>query len=449
MCGRLLSEVEEEASELLSDLIRIDTTNPPGNETKAAEFLADKLAKEGLVPEVLESVEGRGNLIVRVKGTGEGPSVLLLSHLDVVPAKPEEWSIHPFSGMIRDGFVWGRGALDCKGLVAVEALVVMLLAREGFKPKGDVVFAATADEEAGGHAGVGWLVEEHPEKIRADYAINEGGGYTMPVAGKHFFLVQTAEKGIVCVRIRAGGRPGHGSRPGVGDNAVLRMAEVVKRLGAHRSKVSVVPAVRRLLKTITEEVEAASPLRSLLDATHIADQTLDRLAKVDRGVAEDLRTMIRATMTPTMVHGGVKENVIPSMCEGVFDCRILPNQTEASLLEEIGEVLRGIEELEIRVIESNAPSESPPDTELFRLIEETLRDFAPECSSTTLLSPGGTDSRFLRPLGTVCYGFRPLKTDVPYLEFLEMTHGIDERLSIQNLVLGTSVLYDVLHRFMA
>jgi len=445
----LLHEIEEEITTLLSDLIRINTTNPPGNETPAAKFLAKTLEEEGLKCEVLESSKGRGNIITRIKGSGEKPSLLLLSHLDVVPATPKEWSVDPFSGLVKEGYVWGRGALDCKSLVAIETMVMKLLVRNEAKLKGDVIFAATADEETGGAAGVGWLVENRPDKIRADYVINEGGGFSIPLNGKHMFTVQTAEKGIVWMKIKAHGRPGHGSIPGAADNAILRMAEVMRRLGTYRSKVKVVPTVKQMIKEFSKERGAiARRLSSLLTNPFFADRVLDQMAKREKGMAEFIRAMIRTTIAPTMVHGGIKENIIPSECEGVFDCRILPGQTKESLLDEVKEVLKDIENLEFDYIKANEPSESPFDTVLHRQVQETLRDFVPGCSVVPFMMTGGTDSRYLRPLGSVCYGFQPSKTEASMDEMLKMTHGIDERISVENLVFGTSVLYRLVERFM-
>jgi len=448
MCAKLFHGVEDEVTTLLSDLIRINTTNPPGNETAAAKFLAKALEAEELKCEVLESSKGRGNVLTRIKGSGEKPSLLLLSHLDVVPATPKEWSLDPFSGSVKEGYVWGRGSLDCKSLVAIETLVMKLLARNEVKLKGDVIFAATADEEMGGGAGVGWLVENCPEKIRADYVINEGGGFSIPINGKHVFTVQTAEKGIVWMKIKAHGRPGHGSIPGVADNAVLRMAEVARRLGTHRSKIKVVPTVKHMITELSKERGViARRLSSLMTSPLFADRILDRMAKKEKGMAEFFRALMRTTIAPTMIHGGIKENIIPSECEGVFDCRILPGQTKETLLREVKEVLKDIENLEFEYIKADEPSESPFSTALYRQVGETLREFLPDCSVVPFMMTGGTDSRYLRRLDSVCYGFQPLKTDVSMDELLKMTHGIDERISVENLIFGTSVLYRLVERF--
>ena len=452
MCAQLLKEIEEEVTNLLSDLIRINTTNPPGNETEAVKFLTKNLEKEGFACEVFESAPGRGSLITRLKGTGEGPSLLLLSHLDVVAANPKEWSVDPFAGVVKDGFVWGRGAIDMKSMTAMEVMVMKLLKRNNAQLKGDVILAATADEEKGGEAGAGWLVKNYPDKVKADYVINEGGGLAIPVDDKNIYTIQTAEKGILWFKVKAKGRPGHGSMPGAADNAILRMNKIVEKLGNYRAKMTVVPTVRQFLSEIAKE----SPLlqqaaNMILQNPEVADQILDMLAQKDKVMAEELRAQLRMTIAPTIIHGGVKENIIPSECEAVFDCRILPEQTPEQAMEEIKALLKDVvdlEKVEFETIQANEPSESPTNTPLYEEIINVLKEFEPNCSVAPILLTGGTDSRFFRKIGTVCYGFQPLRADMPYGEILKTVHGIDERISIENLVFGTSVLYNVVERFL-
>jgi len=451
--SKLLHDIEDEVTDLLRELIRFDTTNPPGNETVAAKYLAKTLGEEGFACEILESSHGRGSVITRLKGDGDKPSLLLLSHLDVVAADPKEWSVEPFSGLIKDGFVWGRGALDMKSITAIEVMVMKLLKRNDIQPKGDVILAATADEEAGGRAGVHWLVHNYPEKIRADYVINEGGGFGLPINGGLMFTVQTAEKGVMWLKIRAKGRPGHGSIPGAADNAVLRMAEVAHRLGTHRSKIKLVPTVKAFIEGLAKARKGAVPSRlfsTLITNPLLADRILDRMAKDQSSMVEFIRAMLRATIAPTIIHGGLKTNIIPSKCEGTFDCRILPGQTKESLMVEIREVLKDVdlEKLEFEFDKTDAPSESRVETPFYREIQDVLKEFEPNCGVVPFMQTGGTDSRFLRELGCVCYGFGPMRVDLPVDEFLRMAHGIDERISIENLVFGTSVLYRLVEKFM-
>ncbi|MEM3770305.1 MAG: M20/M25/M40 family metallo-hydrolase [Candidatus Bathyarchaeia archaeon] len=451
MKSELLTEIEDEITALLSDLIRINTTNPPGNETQAAKYLAETLEKEGFKCEVLESASGRGNVITRLKGTGEKPSLLLLSHLDVVAANPKEWSVDPFSGLVKDGFVWGRGAMDMKSMTAMEVMIMKLLKRNNVKLKGDVILAATADEEKGGEYGASWLVRNHPEKVRAEYVINEGGGQAIPMDGKNVFTIQTAEKGILWFKVKAKGRPGHGSVPGAADNAILRMNRVVEKLGNYRAPMVLTPTVKQFLAVIAEEnVEAKQALTILLQNPDKGDEILDMLAQKDKAMAEELRAMLRMTIAPTIIQGGIKENIIPSECEAVFDCRILPGQKTAEALNRIKELLRDVdlEKLDFGMIQANEPSESPMDTPLYGLMVETLKEFEPYCTVVPTLLTGGTDSRFFRSLGAACYGFQPALSDMPYGEILKMVHGVDERISIKNLVFGASVLYHVVERFL-
>jgi len=451
MYAQLLREVEKEVTNLLSDLIRINTTNPPGNETEAAKYLAETLEKEGFKCELFESMPGRGSIITRLKGTGEKPNLLLLSHLDVVAANPKEWSVDPFEGVVKDDFVWGRGALDMKSMTAMEVMVMKLLKRNKMKLEGDVILAATADEEKGGEAGAGWLVRNHPEKIRADYVINEGGGLAIPIEGKNIYTIQTAEKGILWFKIKAKGRPGHGSVPGTADNAILRMNRVVEKLGNYRAKMAVVPTVKQFLSQITKENKTVQQaLMLLLQNPDIGDQILDMLAEKDKAMAEELRASLRMTIAPTIIHGGIKENIIPSECEAVFDCRILPGQTPTEAMNEIRSLLKdvGLENLEFDTIQANEPSESSANTQLYELIVAVLKKFEPTGSIAPILLTGGTDSRFFRKIGSICYGFQPMRADMPYGEILKTVHGIDERISIENLVFGTSVLYDIVERFM-
>jgi acetylornithine deacetylase/succinyl-diaminopimelate desuccinylase-like protein len=450
MCAQLLKEIEEEATNLLSDLIRINTTNPPGNETEAAKYLAETLEKDGFKCELFESAPRRGSVITRLKGTGEKPSLLLLSHLDVVAANPSEWSVDPFSGMVKDGFIWGRGALDMKSMTVMETMVLKLLKRNNVKLKGDVILAATADEEKGGEAGAGWLVSNCPEKIQAEYVLNEGGGLSIPIGNKNIYTIQTAEKGIYWFKVKAKGRPGHGSVPGAADNAILRMNKVVERLGNYRAKITMVPTVKQFLSEVAKEDKMVQQAVTLLFRNpDVGDQILDMLAQRDKAMAEEIRAMLRMTVAPTMVHGGVKENIIPSECEAVFDCRILPGQTPPDAMNEIKSLLKDVEmeKLEFETIQANDPSESPANTPLYELIVNVLKEFEPECSAAPILLTGGTDSRFFRNTGSICYGFQPMRADMPYGEILKTIHGIDERISIENLVFGTSVLYNVVERF--
>jgi acetylornithine deacetylase/succinyl-diaminopimelate desuccinylase-like protein len=433
-------------------LIRINTTNPPGNETAAAKYLVNHLTREGFDCELFESALGRGSIITRLKGTGEKPSLLLLSHLDVVAANASEWSVDPFGGLVKDGCVWGRGALDMKGMTAIEVMALKLLKRNNVKLKGDVILAATADEEQGGLAGVDYLLRNYREKILADYVLNEGGGSAFPTQNKNVFTVQTAEKGILWFKVKAKGFPGHGSMPDLADNAIMRMNKVIEKLGNYRSQVLLVPTVTSFLNEVAkEDANLQQPISRLLANPELSDQVLDELAKTAKSFAEEIRSRIRMTITPTIIHGGVKENVIPSECEAVFDCRVLPGQTTTQALGLIKDLLKdvGLERLEFETIQVNEPSESRAETPLYDVITSVLKEFEPNCGVTPMLMTGGTDSRFFRKMGSVCYGFHPMRPEAPFDKMVKREHGIDERISVENLVFGTSVLYEVVKRFMS
>jgi acetylornithine deacetylase/succinyl-diaminopimelate desuccinylase-like protein len=452
MSVQLLKEVEEEITNFLSELIRINTTNPPGNETIATKYLAEHLSRESFKCELFESAPERGSLITRLKGTGEKPSLLLLSHLDVVAADAKEWSMDPFGGVVKDGFVWGRGALDMKGMAAIEVMVMKLLKRNGVKLKGDVILAATADEEQGGLSGADYLLRNYPKKIFAPYVLNEGGGLAIPTQNKNVFTVQTAEKGILWFKVKAKGTPGHGSMPNVADNAIMRMNKVIEKLGNYRSQVSLVPTVKRfLVEMAREDAVLQEPFSRLLANLELSDQILDELAKTEPQLAEEIRPRLRMTITPTIIRGGVKENIIPSECETVFDCRILPGQESAQAIGLIKALLDEVdsEKLVFESLQVQEPSESKAETPLYDAIVAVLREFEPNYGVTPMLATGGTDSRFFRRMGSVCYGFHPMRSDVPYGEMDKMVHGVDERISIENLVFGTSVLYETVKKFMS
>jgi acetylornithine deacetylase/succinyl-diaminopimelate desuccinylase-like protein len=450
---QLMKEVEKEVTQLLCDLIRINTTNPPGNETAAAKYLSENLSSEGFKCELYESAPNRGSIITRLKGTGEKPNLLLLSHLDVVAADAKEWSVDPFAGIVKDGFVWGRGALDMKGMTAIEVMVLKLLKRNRVKLKGEVVLAATADEEQGGLSGVDYLLRSYPEKIFAPYVLNEGGGLAVPTRNGNVFTVQTAEKGILWFKVKAKGTPGHGSMPNVADNAIMRMNKVIEKLGNYRSRVSLVPTVKRFLEEIgREDAALQEPFRRLLANPELGDQILDELAKVSPQLAEEIRPRLRMTITPTIIHGGVKENVIPSECETVFDCRILPGQKSAKTIALIKTLLAEVdsEKLLFESLQVQEPSESTAETPLYGAIAAALREFEPNRGVTPMLTTGGTDSRFFRRKGSVCYGFQPMHPEEAVSgKVVKREHGIDERISIENLVFGTSVLYETVKKFVS
>lgn len=453
MSAPLSQTVRDEVTSLLQKLIQINTTNPPGNETAAAQLLSRELSNEGFECEIIESKPSRGNIITRLKGTGEGPSLLLLSHLDVVAANPNEWSVNPFSGEVKDGFVWGRGALDMKSMTAIEVMTMKFLKRTNVKPKGDILLAATADEEKGGFDGAGYLMAKYKDKIYADYVLNEGGGTAVSTRNGNVFTVNAAEKGILWFKIKAKGIPGHGSTPNLADNAVLRMNRVINKLVNYVPKIRFIPTVKGYLEEIAKKDPALQkPFNEMLANPEHSEQILDALAGQGEPLAEEIRPRIKMTLTPTRISGGVKENIVPSECEAIFDCRLLPGQTVEETLSLIKSLLIdvGLENLSFEIIQAHEGSESPMQTPLYAAISSVLREFEPNCSVSPTLMTGGSDSHFFREAGSVCYGFHPMHPEPPVNgRFIKREHGIDERISVDNLVFGTSVMFETVKKFMA
>ncbi|HYY33683.1 MAG TPA: M20/M25/M40 family metallo-hydrolase, partial [Gaiellaceae bacterium] len=306
--------VRDEAVEVLRELIRADTVNPPGNETRAAELLRDYLEDAGVECVLYAKVPERANLVARLPGGGGGPTLLLLSHTDTVLADPEEWSVDPWSGELREEQVWGRGALDMKSQVAASAVAVAALAREGFEPAGDVIFAATADEEVGEDFGLSWLCSAHPDAVRADFCVNEGGGERVELADRTVYLCSTAEKMSSPFVLRVHGRSGHASMPGIADNALVKAAAFVERLGRFEQPPRLLPETEAFFASVG----------TVPDPTELPE----RLAALSPGVRGMVEPMLSLTVSPTMIEASRKQNVIPALCEVVCDCRLLPGQSQ-------------------------------------------------------------------------------------------------------------------------
>lgn len=440
-------EYAEEVTNLLCALIRFDTTNPPGNETPCAEFLRQRFEAEGIEAAVVESAPGRGNVIARLPGEGGGKSMLLLSHLDVVPVQePGEWTVEPFAGEVRDGFVWGRGAMDCKCLTAMEAQAMFVLKRAGARLKGDLLFAAVADEEVGGVYGAGWLARERPETLRADYCINEGGGIAFSVApGKKVYAIDAGEKGIVWLRLRFKGRPGHGSMPRAADNALVKLSEAVKKVHRHVPPKMVTPIVRQFLSGVLVAQRGAGgrflvPL--LLDSP--LSGFLLRQAAHDPERAGQIDAMLRLTISPNVAMAGGKTNIIPGVAELTLDCRLLPGQTKETVYQELRRAGLDLSSVEVEELDSAEPSWSPTDNEFFGAIEEALHEVAPGVPVLPFLVPGTSDSRFVRQLGAIAYGFQPAAPEEDGAELARRVHGIDERAGVGSLSFGTDAILRVI-----
>jgi acetylornithine deacetylase/succinyl-diaminopimelate desuccinylase-like protein len=410
-----------ETAELLAGLIRIDTTNPPGNETPAAEHLAAYLAEAGITSELRGRSPERANLVARLRGTGDGPALMLLGHTDVVLADADEWSVPPFSGLERDGQVWGRGALDMKGQVAAEAVAFATLAREGWTGAGDVILAAVADEEVGDGWGLPWLCEHHPDLVRCDYVVNEGGGERITNGARVAYTVGIGEKQCSAFAVTTRGRSGHASVPGSADNALLKLIPVLERIDRMAAPTHDLPELHTFLRSIG--ADDADP-RRVMERSR-ADNPL---------LAEMIEPMLGATIAPTGMSASTKINVIPGRAQLRCDCRILPGMTQADIEGAVREALAGLE-YEFEFLERDGGTMSPAETPLFSAIEEFLPEIEPGATAAPVICTGFTDSHWMREaFGSVAYGFMPSRMDP--LVAGALVHSADERVPLDDLDLA-------------
>jgi acetylornithine deacetylase/succinyl-diaminopimelate desuccinylase-like protein len=422
--------LREEVTALLQALLRVNTVNPPGNETQAALLLQDYLAQCGVEAELYARVPERANLVARIPG-GDGPSLAFLCHTDTVLADPAEWERDPWSGDLVDGEVWGRGALDMKDQVAASAVAFASLAREGFEPSGDLLFVATADEEVGGVGdddgyGLRWLVEAHPEAARCDYAINEGGGDRLVLGGKPVYLCAAAEKMSAPFVVRVHGRSGHASMPGIADNALVKAARYIEALGTYRPPRELIPEAKAFFEAVLGE---APPL----------EEALVRAAELDPALPALAEPLLSFTLSPTMIDASHQRNVIPALCEIVVDCRLLPETTPADA-EPLIRAALGDGGYEIEFSESVGGTRSPLGTPLWDALERFVAEIEPGARLAPIACPGFTDSHYLREAyGTVAYGFFPLRAMDAMLA-TTLVHSADERIPVDDLELGVDFL---------
>ena len=453
-----------ELVELLRALIRIRSVNPPGDEILAARYLEGILADEGIPSTVVEPFPGRGSVVARLHGDGTGGDpLLLLSHLDVVPAEPAGWSHDPFGGDLADGYVWGRGAIDMKGMVAMEVQVMRRLARAaraaGLDPgtdpipglRRDVIFCSTADEEAGGWQGANWIVENHPDWVRAAGALNEAGGISMPFAGVRFYPIQVAEKGLAVYRITVKGKWGHGSVP-TGDNAASLAGQIVTRLGSPgraRLTEAMNVSLGRAIPRVVKRGSGAALLGLRLAARFrpgIIDAGLRRLR--NPLLARTVSAMLHDTVTVGTLHAGVKYNVIPGVATIELDCRMLPGTDEPAMRKElrrrIGEDLWM--RIDVELVVTGPAAQAPMDHPLYGLLEKVVQAHDPDGVPLPFLAPFATDAKHLARIGVPTYGFSPFKTGSND-GLLALMHGDDERLSVEALAWGFPALFDAVTRF--
>ncbi|MER6257907.1 M20/M25/M40 family metallo-hydrolase [Streptomyces sp. NPDC001584] len=421
----------------LSALIRLDTSNPPGNEVAVARHLARELARSGIAHTVLEASPGRANLVARLPGSGQEPPLMLLGHADVVGAQPGGWSRPPFSGEVADGRVWGRGALDMKGQVAASLLIVQLLAAHRIRLNRDVLLVVTADEEAGSRLGAYWLWENHRSLVEAEFAFNEGGGQRFMTPGGPVYTVQVAEKGSARMRVTAHGRGGHASVPR-SESAVFTLAEALLRLRAFAPESVLLPASRRMLGILADlhPGTGAQAIEQLLK-----DPTWDRANSlpIDPVLREFVVAGLHNTATATLLSAGQRPNVVPVEASVVLDGRLLPGELPDRW---VAEVQRAVgDRVEVELLHGRVSHAVHDDPELLRVLGDTVAAHEPGARLLPYINPAATDARAFPE--TKVLGFFPSASDA---DIMRLIHAPDEHARITDLMFGGKCLLDAVLR---
>jgi acetylornithine deacetylase/succinyl-diaminopimelate desuccinylase-like protein len=435
----LASAIQDRPVELLQRLLRFDTSNPPGNERECIDWIRGLLEELGCEVRIVAHDSQRPNLIARLAGRGDGAPLLLQGHVDVVAARGQ-WQHAPFAGELHDGYVWGRGALDMKGGVAMMLAAFMRAAVAEERPPGDVILCLMADEEAGSDLGAEFLVREHPELFAGvRYAIGEFGGFTMDVAGRRFYPIMVAEKQVCWSRATLRGPAGHGSMP-IRDGAMGRLGRLLHRLDRRRLPVHVTPVARSMIEAIAADVPPtlAIPLKGMLVPT-LTNRLLDAFG--ERGRIFD--PLLHNTVSATIVDGGEKVNVIPDAISLTLDGRLLPGFAPHQLFAEL-RALAGVE-MEFEILRHD-PVAAEPDLGLFDTLAGVLRELDPQAKAIPMLLPGITDGRFFSRLGIQTYGFLPMQLPAE-LPFMRLIHAENERLPAEAVEFGTAAIGRVLERF--
>ena len=432
-----MPDLQREATELLQRLIRFNTVNPPGQEREVQEFLAGLLEGAGFDTQMLAADERRPNLVARLRGRDPGPSLGLLGHVDTVLADPGEWSRDPWSGELADGCVWGRGALDMKGQVAAEVAAVTALAREGWRPeRGELLVRSVVDEEAGSGRGARWLVEHHADTVRCDMLINEGGGSVFDLDGRRCYGVCCAEKGVFRFTLTTEGVAGHASIPGMGDNALLKMAPLLRRLG----EASLQPAVGD---------EPRALLSRLGDGELDVEAGLARLRELDPLLALVVEPSLGISLAPTRIRASEKINVIPSRAHLEVDCRVPPGLGETDVRTRVQELL-GADGYRLEFSEQVTGNRSPMESALMDQIRGWVDDNVPGAELVPMMLPGFTDSRWFREAFPECvaYGFFP-HLHMTLHDTAPLIHGADERIDVRDLGFAARFFYDLPRRVLS
>jgi acetylornithine deacetylase/succinyl-diaminopimelate desuccinylase-like protein len=430
------ADIENEAAGLLSRYIQIDTTNPQGNEREGAEFLGDWLSGESISATTFRPARDRANLLAVLKGDGSRSPVLLLHHIDVVPAAGERWSRDPFGGLVEDGHVWGRGAIDNKSLGVMHLTALALLRRQNIRLKRDVMMLAVSDEEMGGAVGTKWMIDNHWDKIRSEYLWDEGGVGTLGMVGNRpVFAVSVSEKRSVVVFLRAGGSGGHGSM--VSDAPVERLLAALERLRGWSGSVELGPVTVGFLTRLSKTQSfPASWLMRKASRFWVRPLVLGRVSAIP-----SIDAMLRDTIRVTMLRTGDAANVSPDIAEAVLDVRLLPGTDQNGFLRLVRDVIDddAIEVQATEALPGGAPS--PVDSDFFNALERAVLGSAPDAIVTPIQTPVATDSRFFRQRGVKAYGMNP---GIFTQSEIDTIHGIDERISLRNLRMGTRIVYETL-----
>jgi len=430
--------VRDEAAQILSRYLQINTTNPPGNERQAAEFLATLLRERGLESKLYESAPGRANLLARLPGDGSAGAIILLHHMDVVPADPTRWSYAPFGGEIRDGYVWGRGAIDMKGVGVMHLLALDLLRRSDAPRKRDLLYLAVADEEMGSAYGAQWMLAHHWPEIEAEYVWDEGGFGLRDFFGPEVvFAVAVAEKKALWLRLVAEGEPGHGGMPHA-NNSNDTLVRALARVLDYETPLRLHEVTRAMFANLAQ----VRPFPQSLLLRHLDNPLAFALARKALVSEPAIGAILRNTLSLTVLRAGSKENVIPERAEAVLDARLLPGEDPDAFIEELEAVIAD-ERVRVEVIQyPESTTVSAYDSALFRAIAEVTARLSPGSVTVPMLTPGATDSCFFRQKGINTYGLFPA---IITPDDLAGFHGIDERISLDNLRLGTRIIYDVLN----
>jgi acetylornithine deacetylase/succinyl-diaminopimelate desuccinylase-like protein len=427
--------VEKEAGDLLSRYIQVDTTNPPGAEMAAALFWKEVLAQEGLSAQLFESQPGRGVVYSRLKGSGEKKALILLHHLDVVPAVKADWEVDPFAGVRKDGYVYGRGAIDCKGVSVAQFMALALLKRLGEPLKRDVIFLGTADEEVGGQQGAGWFVDHLFDLIAdAEFLLTEGGGVRIHDK-KRSYEVDIAEKAPCWIQLEASGPAGHGSRP-LPDSAVTRLIRALAQIVQHETAVKVVPSVQAYFAALAEREEPKQAARFRALEKALADPAFRNEFLAN----PSFNALVRNTISPTVLEGSNKTNVIPAHARAQLDCRLLPGEDPQQFVKELEHVVND-PQVRFSILMNFPPQASAADTRLFRSIRAVAERHDAQAPVVPSVLGGFTDAHYFRSKGIVSYGF----SGIPMTEEDgRRIHGVNERLSLGQLREGVQILVDLL-----